>query len=368
MEEDKISRTQLAALVWAGTLAPAAELLPAVTLPQAGKGAWLAPVAAIPLVLAAGWLLSRLGEGCGLARRLGSSWAGKAVLLIYIVWGELLLTLRLRLCARRLLSSGQRDGALWFFLLAVAGLALWIGRGRLAAFARAGQIFLAILLTAGGVVLLLSLTQIRLERVLPLWTGDLVPVLRSALPAAGTLGWGLWAAFLTDRVKGPERDGGRRWTFWVVGGCLLLVLSQFVILGSLGATLAGRLDSPFFTLAKSVGVEGAFQRVESVITALWTLADLTMAGLILFSLRAMAAQLCPKVKETHSAAAGLILAAALALTAFPEETALSWSRDTVLWGNLILGLVVPFLLALLFGVWGGRRRNGIFCDGKGGKT
>ena len=56
----------------------------------------------------------------------------------------------------------------------------------------------------------------------------------------------------------------------MVGGCLLLALSQFVILGSLGATLAGRLDSPFFTLAKSVGVEGAFQRVESVITALWT--------------------------------------------------------------------------------------------------
>ena len=54
MEEDKISRTQLTALVWAGTLAPAAELLPAVTLPQGGKGAWLAPVAAIPLVLAAG--------------------------------------------------------------------------------------------------------------------------------------------------------------------------------------------------------------------------------------------------------------------------------------------------------------------------
>ena len=26
------------------------------------------------------------------------------------------------------------------------------------------------------------------------------------------------------------------------------------------------------------------------------------------------------------------------------------------------------LLALLFGVWGGWRRNGIFCDEKGGKT
>ena len=151
MKGEGISRTQLASLVWAGVLAPAAELLPGITLPAAGKGAWLAPLAALPLVLAGGWLLGRLGEGPGLAGRLAESRVGKAILILYMVWGETLLALRLRLCARRLLDAGRRDGALWFFLLAVAAVVLWMGLGQLSAFARAGQFFLAILLTAGGV-------------------------------------------------------------------------------------------------------------------------------------------------------------------------------------------------------------------------
>ena len=85
MEEERISRTQLTSLVWAGVLAPAAELLPGLTLPAAGKGAWLAPLAALPLVLAGGWLMGKLGEGRGLAARLAENFTGKAVLILYMV-------------------------------------------------------------------------------------------------------------------------------------------------------------------------------------------------------------------------------------------------------------------------------------------
>ena len=51
MEEKQISQTQLCALLWAGLMAPAAELLPAVTLPIAGRGAWLSALAALPALL-----------------------------------------------------------------------------------------------------------------------------------------------------------------------------------------------------------------------------------------------------------------------------------------------------------------------------
>ena len=68
MKDDKISRTQLMALLWAGVMAPAAELLPGLLLPGAGKGAWLAVVLAAPLVLVAGWLLGSLAGRDGLAR------------------------------------------------------------------------------------------------------------------------------------------------------------------------------------------------------------------------------------------------------------------------------------------------------------
>ncbi|MCI8421950.1 MAG: GerAB/ArcD/ProY family transporter [Lawsonibacter sp.] len=345
MGKDTISTTQLMVLVWAGVLAPAAEQLPGLLLPQAGRGAWLSVLAATPLVLAAGWLLRRAGGEVGLARgmtdRLGRT-AGRGLLLLYMIWGELLLALRLRLSARRLLVLGWRDGALWFFLLGVAGMALWMGRGRLSAFARTGQLFLAALLAAAGVVLGLSLSQARLERLLPLSGPGVLSALSAALPAAGVLGWGLFAAFLADRTEKGGR--GWHWGLWSVGGCLLLALAQAVILGNLGAVLAARLDNPFFALAKSVGVEGAFQRVEGIISSLWTFADLAMAGVLLFALRAMAGEFSPEGDGKRTAwAAGLL---ALVLAGLPI-----WERGTVgKWvpaGNLLLGLAVPALLALL---------------------
>ncbi|MGE4276834.1 MAG: GerAB/ArcD/ProY family transporter [Lawsonibacter sp.] len=349
MEHDHISHTQLTALIWTGVLAPAAELFPALTLPEAGKGAWLAPVVAMPLVLLSGWLLNRLSGEQGLApsvrARLGPVF-GDLILLIYIVWGEVLLSLRLQLCARRLLASGYRDGKLWFFLLAVAAMVLWIGTGKLSAFARAGQIFLAILLATGAVVLLLSLFQVKPERVLPLWKEDVMPVLQTALPAAGALGWGMYGAFFLGQVK-PEKDRGRWYgIFWCVGGCLILALSQWIILGNLGPALAARLNNPFFALAKSVGVEGAFQRVESVIASLWTLGDLTMAAILLFALRTMAKTIVPKVKEWKAAAVCLGLAVALALTLFSSPLVETWNRTLVPWVNVILGLGIPCLLGM----------------------
>ena len=51
LKQDRISTRRLGALLWAGLMAPAAELLPAVTLPLAGRAAWLSALAALPVVL-----------------------------------------------------------------------------------------------------------------------------------------------------------------------------------------------------------------------------------------------------------------------------------------------------------------------------
>lgn len=366
MREDNISRTQLMALLWAGLMAPAAELLPTLLLPDAGRGAWLAAALAAPLVLAAGWLLDRLAGEDGLSRgfvELLGPVPGRLLLLIYIMWGELLLVLRLRLCAQRLLASGERDGALWFFLLGVAAVLLWIGRGKLAAFARAGQIFLVLLLAAAGAVLVLSLSQARLERLLPLgWEPGL---LRAAASAAGAMGWGLFAAFLTGQVRDQGERKGWHWLFWGAGGCLLLALAQAVILGNLGEGLAGRLDNPFFTLAKSMGVEGAFQRVESVASALWTFADLTMAGLILFALQAMAGELFSRERPGWVPWAAVLLGAGAALTAFSGAgQAEWWGRKVVPPGGLLLGLAVPAALLPWHAICRRRKDMGTSCAEK----
>lgn len=365
MRDDKISRTQLMTLLWAGVMAPAAELMPALLLPGAGKGAWLTVVLAAPAVLAAGWLMGGLagreGLAAGFTRVLGR-WAGGAVLLLYIVWALALLSLRLRLCAQRLVNSGERDGALWFFLLAVAAVLLWMSQGKLAAFARAGQLFLTALLATAGVVLGLSLFQAGPERLFPLWWSEAGPVIQAALSAAGVMGWGLFLPFLMGDVRDRGENRHWHWLFWGLGGALLLAAAQAVILGNLGTGLAARLDNPFFSLAKSVGVEGAFQRVEGVVTALWTFADLTMGGVLIFSLRAMTAQLAPGKSLAWVPWGAVVLGAAGAMLLFPSlGTAEEWNRRLVPAGNLFLGLLLPALLRLLEELFRKEGRNGISC-------
>ena len=380
MEEDKISRTQLMALMWAGILAPVAELLPALLLPGAGRGAWLAAALAAPVVLAAGWVMGSLAGREGLARGIRAllgRWLGGAVLLIYIVWGLLLFSLRLRLCAQRLFASGERDGAWWVFLLAVAAAVLWMGRGKLAAFARAGQLFLTALLVTAGVVLLLSLFQGRPERLLPLWWEDARPVIQASLSAAGVMGWGLFLPFLMGSVRDQGENKNWHWLFWGLGGTLLLAASQAVILANLGAGLAGRLENPFFALAKSVGVEGAFQRVEGVVTALWTFADLAMGGILVFALRAVTAELISPKRLGWVPWAAVLLSAAGAVLLFPTlGTGEEWNRRLAPMGNLILGLILPVALLLIKKLVQSKERYGTSCgenskqaiDVEGGKT
>ena len=163
-----------------------------------------------------------------------------------------------------------------------------------------------------------------------------------ALSAAGVMGWGLFLPFLMGDVRDQGENKNWHWLFWGLGGALLLSAAQAVILGNLGAALAARLDNPFFALAKSVGVEGAFQRVEGVVTALWTFADLTMGGVLIFAMRAMGEHLFPQRVQGAIPWAAVLAAAAGAL-ALPElGAARSWSFVPV--GNLILGILLPGLL------------------------
>ena len=210
MKNERLTQRQLLALLWAGLLAPAVEVLPV----DAGPGTWLSTLIALP-VLAAVLVLWRGGE------------LPKLLAALYGLWGVVLLAVRLRLCAQRLLGAGWRDGSMAFFLLGTAALALWIGMGHRAAFGRLGQCALTILLVTAAGVLALAVPKVELGRVFPLWTQDVAPALRQVCWAGACL-----RDFYTDTwTRRPEsRDGpsgGRR------GGAACSVRDSLLYWGAL---------------------------------------------------------------------------------------------------------------------------------------
>ncbi|MBQ8851155.1 MAG: GerAB/ArcD/ProY family transporter [Oscillibacter sp.] len=351
MERDTLSFSQLMALLFGALMGPAAELLPGAAA-QAGMIGTLAVLGTGVAMAAAGFLLGDLAQcGGGLAQGLAEvfgRWGGRAVLLIYIVWCEVVLTLRLRLSAQRLLGSGERDGAVWFFLLVLGLMALWMGHGHLGALGRAAQLFFVALVLTGGTVLLLALFQVESGNLLSTWSWSVDGAVGILRPSVNALGYGLFAAFLFQ----PEREHKQRhrWISWVTGACLVLAVAQMIVVGRYGPRLTGQLHSPFFQLAKSVGVEGAFQRVESLVAAVWVFSDFLLLTGILWCMRRIGAVLCPKIPAPTLVTIAALPAMVAALALFGEKASPREMEGNFLpVGSLILALVVPALAILLKG-------------------
>lgn len=339
MKQEQLSPAQWGALLWMAALAPSAELLPGIALGTAGRAAWLSPVAALILLIPL-LLLSRR-SGIAVLRSTGS---GKVVFGVCVVWMELLVILRLGLCARRMVWSGERDGAEWYFLLTLAALALWMGQGRLSALGRAGQIFLVMLLAAGVLVLGLSLPRVRADRILPVWTGDIGPVLLSGISTAGSLCW----AVLPMQMLPTQERNGRSILFWGAGGCVLLTLAQIIVLGNLGTGLAAQSESAFFALTKSVGIEGAFQRVESVIAALWMLSDLVSCVALTQAIGLAGERIVFHVKRETVTSFALLAGTGGALWLLRWGAPLeNWNREWVWMGNLVVCALAALWLRVL---------------------
>lgn len=344
---------QLLVLLFVGLLAPAIRVLPGQSAAIAGEAGWLSTLIALPAALGLCWVLFRLlrslPEGTGLASALQMVWGklvGKALLIIYLIWGLLLLCTHTRFYGQRFLSTGYENTPLFLFIIVLLGLTLWSAWGKLSAFCRAGEIFYLILSFTLALVLFFALFHVEAENVFPIWTEDAPAALRSSLPALSTLGCGTLGAFLAGAVKRGQKDR-RRALWWAAAFCLLLTALQFINMGNFGPHLTKRMESPFFMMVKGIGVEGAFQRVESVVAALWALSDLAFAGGLVFALCAMAQSLLG-LKQTRSAAPAVVLAAlAGALFLFPNAFLLDRFANTVLTaGNLALGFGVPVLTLL----------------------
>lgn len=354
MKQDKISMRQLLVLLFSAILSPAIQILPARGAELAGRAGWLSTLFALPVLLGLCWVFFALqraaGEGEGLAgafRAVLGTAGGKALTAVYLAWGVVMLSAGARRCALRILSTGYRNAALPLFIVLLLGAALWMGRGRLPALARAGEIFYLALSAVLALTVFFSLFNVEARNVLPIWVGDLPAALRATLPALSVLGYAVFAAFLGGGVA-PREDNRGRGMRWAAAACLVLTAMQFACLGNFGPELVGRMDTPFFSMAEGIGLEGAFQRAESVVVALWVFSDLALLGLLVFSCRAMAGSLLGRSAERYSPYIIVALALAGALFLFPDAFALTAFLDR--WataGNLLLGFVVPLLVFLL---------------------
>lgn len=354
MSNDRISMRQLLVLLFVALLSPAIRTLPMETAAVAGEAGWLSSLVALPPALFIGWLffrlLGRFPEGVGLAEAIEQTMGkilGKLLLLLYLLWGFALLCLNTRLYGQRILSTSYRNSTLWLFLAVLLAVVLWMAWGKLSAFARAGEVFFLILTLAFGAVLFFALFHVEKEHVFPIWTEDTLPVFWSSVPALSIMGYFVFGAFLAGGVTRQKGDKARALK-WIAAFCILLTVLQFINLGNFGPALITRMEQPFFMMVKGIGIQGAFQRVESVVIALWVLSDLILVGLLTFACCTISQRLFHLKEKKQAAPVVVGLAFCGSILLFSNVFQLDRVAAAVVpTGNLVFGFAIPLLLFLV---------------------
>lgn len=334
MKSETLSLRQVMVLLFAAGLPAAVDLLPGIAAQTAGGAGWLLPVGALPLLLFALWAQKGMR-------------GNTIIYIMYMALTLFLLMVALRFCAARLEGIwGKLPSAVCAVLL--LGLALWMCRGKQAAFARAAEIvYLAIAVVLAGVIVL-GLFRMEPEN------------LAVSAPEAAGLPWGVLAAagiilnvcpaWVMGENVAPHSLNGRRAVGWTAAFCAAAALLLAVILGCLGPGLTAKLPAPFLLLVQGIGVKGAFQRMEAPVAALWLAADFVLIGLLLHSWRGMARRLRPGKWERGSLWAAAAAGLAGGLLLFPDMDRFKEICFAVLpVTGILFGLIVPLIYRIFSG-------------------
>lgn len=256
MNSETLSVRQLSVAVLVGGLSHAAAF--------SGGADWRWALAAIPPGVLLGWLLlRRVGD-----KPLYGGAGGKVFAVLYCGWAVVLMSAVLHRAAQRVqIINASRGDRVWILILITLPL-LWLSWGKAAAFFRAVEIFWLAVLVLVTAVLLFALLQIQWEWLItPL--GDWR---QSGAAAVLSLGTGLFILPYIYKVDGRMQSLG-----WLAGLGLIGALLAVVTTGVLSTAVAGQLKEPFFVAS---GVLGESVRGEGLISTLWLLPDLTLAGLL----------------------------------------------------------------------------------------
>lgn len=327
---------QLAGIVFLALFTLGTETLPD-RLSAVGGAAWLCPLLAGAVILPLARFVKRRSPA---RRRLpagGRQPMGVRLLAVpLLLWG--LLTAAEQAGRVGLRLSDDLRGSPPLLTAALLALAAWMASGGLAALGRACHIFaMAVGLTFFFIVLF-GLPGLRWDWIV-LWdTSELRALPRGAAVTAGTLSAGLYAlVLLEDLEKESDRQGPVR----TAALLSLLALATLLVTGRLGPGLAGRIEGPFFQMVSGLGFQGAFQRLEELVSALWLLGDLALLALLLLALRRL---LSMAVNRQETTAMGWLTAAAVLVPALSRSLSGSGSEWTGAWaGELAAGAALTVL-------------------------
>lgn len=275
LEKGRISCTQTVYLLINLVGATAVIFLPAITAVHAGRSSWISPLlATIPGIYLA-VVIHQLGKrfpGRTLMEYLQialGAWTGKLVGILYIFFflhtngviirefGELLVSLVLPQTPLMVLHS------------VILLLCAWAVRGGIEVLGRVMEFSIPVILFLFMVTLVLTVGEMKFENLLPVMDKGFLAVIHSSLDPIAWRGEIILFAMFLPFLSSPG-TGGRCAVIAVIAIGLILSVDAIANTAVFGEAVA-RMTFPTFSLVRMVSVAMFFERIESVLVAIWVI-------------------------------------------------------------------------------------------------
>ncbi|MFD0698947.1 endospore germination permease [Paenibacillus sp. GCM10027628] len=274
----KISVSQFAVLVIIYTIGTTILVIPLGLAADAKQDAWIAAVLGVVLNLLIVCLYNKVGQcfpNMTIAQyneKLFGKWPGKLLSLFFIFFSfigaaTVLFYMGNFVNTQVMPETPIQAVNIIFAIVVVMGVRLG-----LETLVRAAEIFFPWIIILFIILVVCILPEVRIEKLLPMFTVGVKPLIKATLSVAGTASLPFISLFMLFPVSVnhlPKAKKAFLTGTLIGGGCIVII--TFLCISVLGAQMSERHMYPSYALAKMINIGNFLERVEILIAGIWFL-------------------------------------------------------------------------------------------------
>ncbi|WP_219838304.1 endospore germination permease [Paenibacillus sp. R14(2021)] len=286
-QSEKITGTQLGLLLFTFIVSTNLLNVPGIMTMFGKRDAWISVFPAALSGLVSIWVMTVLANRYpGLtiieySSKIVGKWIGRLIAINYIYyWYVSITTISMQhtgfINTILLPKSPSIVTSLTFLIL--CGLAAIAG---LEVIARCNEFITILILFYLIPILILTLGDVNFNQLKPVLGDGLLPMLQGAVsPGGGYMNQLFILGWLLPYLNQPRK--ARKVSLIALSGIALLVITVVMLTITVLGPLTGKLTFSFLSVIQYVGIEGSFERLESIAVALWVMGCFVKVAISLF--------------------------------------------------------------------------------------
>lgn len=270
---------------------------------------------------------------------------GKIFMVLYFVWGTVLVAVQMRYSAQRLSSTIYPTIDIEIFVLILTLLCIYGLTKGITTIARANEIILPITLSVIVLLIALLSKNIKSDELFPIYNTR--EIFHVALCDFASFSYITLILFFNDQLEMRESFKKHAIISVLIVSTLSLLLFLTVV-GSLGPYLMQKLPYPFFSVVKQISIGDFVQHIEAFVITLWILSDFIIVVFLGASMLKLFGALSRKTDTDDFIFPYFFACAALVLYTGRTNTELeSISEKIFIPTNAILLFVLPLIFCII---------------------